>query len=197
MADVVVKKYSDINNYDEVKIGGNNRTFHLQDKNDTDSPLILIYMYVLPKFMSHGIKVGMTKCRMDETFWHAIQSRIKDQKHELALTDEQITRGYGDEREVIYWGICIDANNDSFKDYHVHDEIKARCAGLVEKEQEWFTNVPQDELIEIFQDLRKSNSSRTIYVPRDEQARCVVALKNYFSNHKTGGRFLLNCKMRF
>lgn len=193
----MVRKYTDINNYDEVKIGGKNRTFHLDDKNDTEQSLILIYMYVLPKFMGHGIKVGMAKCRMDESFWHAIKARIKDQKHELALTDDQFARGYGDEREVIYWGICIDANNDSFKDYHVHDEIKGRCAGLVEKEQEWFTNVPQDELVEIFQGLRKESSGRTIYSPRKEQADCVEALKTYFKDHKTGGRFLLNCKMRY
>lgn len=137
----------------------------------------------------------MTRCKIGETFWHAIKSRIRNQKHELALTDDQYQR-YGLEREVVYWGICLDAKNDSFKDYSVHDEIRKINAGIVEKEQEWFTNVPTDELIETFNSLRHKDERREIYTPRKEQQECITAMNTYFSKNPRG-RFLLNCKMRF
>lgn len=146
MNNIIVSQSPSINVTDTVKYHNDKNTFNLDDKNNTDGELILIYMYVLPKFQSHGIKVGMAKCRLDETFWHAIKSRISIQKHELALTSEQYEK-YGYEREVVYWGICLDAHNDSFKDYSVHDKIKSIAAGLIEKEQEWFQNIPVDELI--------------------------------------------------
>ena len=168
MLEINVTKSPNINQEDKIIYQGKERIYSLDDKNDTDGSLILIYMYCLPSFSTHGIKIGMTKCKMDETFWHAIKSRIYNQHHELALSEDQYSK-YGLNREVVYWGICIDARNDSFKDYVVHDEIKKKNAGIVEKEQEWFTNVPVDELIEIFDSLRKRNKIKTIYVPRKEQ----------------------------
>lgn len=195
MLEINVTKSPNINQEDKIIYQGKERIYSLDDKNDTDGSLILIYMYCLPSFSTHGIKIGMTKCKMDETFWHAIKSRIYNQHHELALSEDQYSK-YGLNREVVYWGICIDARNDSFKDYVVHDEIKKKNAGIVEKEQEWFTNVPVDELIEIFDSLRKRNKIKTIYVPRKEQQECIDAITKYFNNH-LHGRFLLNCKMRF
>lgn len=196
MNSISVKRSYSLNISDSALLNGKKTTFHLDDKNETNQELILIYMYILPKFQSHGIKVGMTKCRLDESFWHAIKSRISNQQHELALTEDQYNK-YGLEREVIYWGVCLDARNESFKDYKVHDEIMSKCAGLAEKEQEWFTNVPADELVEVFEKCRSNSSNYEIYEPRDEQRKCVDALLNYFKGHKTGGRFLLNCKMRY
>ncbi len=195
MEDILVTKSPDINKTDAIQYQENKTIFSLDDKNNTDGSLILIYMYLLPWFQTHGIKVGMTKCKIGETFWHAIKSRIHDQRHELALTDEQYQK-YGLEREVTYWGICLDAKNDSFKDYSVHNEIKKSNAGIVEKEQEWFTNVPTDELIQIFNSLRHTDENKEIYIPRKEQQGCIDAMNYYFSRNPRG-RFLLNCKMRF
>ena len=196
MSTIDVRKSLSINGIDEVEYKGKTKVFLLDNPNDTDQSLIVLYMYILPKFPTHGIKVGMTKCKIDETFWHAIKSRIRNQEHEVALPESQYEK-YGLEREVIYWGVCLDAQDESFKDYKVHDEITSTCAGLVEKEQEWFTNVPQDELVEAFEKCRKNKISRDIYTPRREQAECVKALKDYFDNQPNGKRFLLNCKMRF
>lgn len=196
MNDVEIKRSVELNSSDSAKYNGKPKTFHLDEINDTEQDLVVIYMYILPKFQSHGIKVGMTKCKIDETFWHAIKSRIRDQQHELALTDDQYVK-YGLDREVIYWGVCLDANNESFKDYKVHNEILSKCAGLVEKAQEWFQNVPADELVEVFKQCRMDQSNYEIYKPRKEQDECVAALTKYFKNHPTGGRFLLNCKMRY
>lgn len=193
---VKVTKSEFINCFDNITIDNKKFSVSINEVNNFDKELILIYMYILPKFQTHGIKVGMTKCKMGESFWHAIKSRINNQKHELALTEQQYEK-YGLEREVIYWGICIDAKNDSFKDYRVHDEIIKKHAGLTKKEQEWFTNIPQDELIELFQSLRKDSVDKTIYKPRKEQQDCIDELKEYFKKNPVGGRFLLNCKMRF
>lgn len=197
MGTIIVQRGQNINSEDTIRYSGKDTSFQLDDINSLDQDLILIYMYQLPNFVYHGVKVGMTKCKMGETFWHAIKSRIKDQQHELALTEEQVNKGYGDTREVIYWGICMDTNSESFKDYRVHAEIKAKYAGIQEKEQEWFVNVHPDELIDIFNKIRKSGSSRVIYTPRPEQQKAINDLKNYFNSHSIGGRFLLNCKMRF
>ena len=197
MSEVVIQRGQNINSEDTVRFSGKDVLFQLDDKNTTDQDLILIYMYQLPNFVYHGVKVGMTKCKMGETFWHAIKSRIKDQQHELALTDDQFAKGYGDIREVIYWGICLDTNSESFKDYRVHAEIKAKYAGIQEKEQEWFVNIHPDELISIFNEIRKSGSSRVVYTPRAEQQKAIDDLVAYFDKHPVGGRFLLNCKMRF
>ena len=195
MEDILVTKSPDINQTDSIQYQGKKSVFNLDDKNNTDGSLIIIYMYLLPKFQTHGIKVGMTKCKIGETFWHAIKSRIRNQQHELALTNEQYQK-YGLNREVVYWGICLDAKNDSFKDYPVHNEIKKINAGIVEKEQEWFTNVPTEELIDIFNSLRHTGENKEIYIPRKEQQECIAAMNKYFEENPNG-RFLLNCKMRF
>lgn len=193
---VEVFRSSEINTSDSVSVSGVTSQYFLEDRNDTDKDLILLYMYILPSFQTHGVKVGMAKCRPDETFWHAIKSRIGDQKHELALTDEQYNK-YGLKREVIYWGVCVDTNSESFKDYHVHNEIKHTCAGLVERDQEWFTNVPTEELIDAFEACRKKDVRRELYTPRKEQQKVIDDLTKYFNKYPTGHRFLLNCKMRF
>jgi hypothetical protein len=193
---VEVYRSTEINTSDSVKISGKTRQFFLDEANDTDQDLILLYMYILPSFQGHGVKVGMAKCRPEETFWHGIKTRIAEQKHELALTDDQYGK-YGLKREVVYWGVCVDAHNESFKDYHVHDEIMHNCAGLAEKEQEWFQNVPTEELISAFEACRKNDVSKDIYTPRKEQAKVIEDLKEYFGKYPTGHRFLLNCKMRF
>lgn len=193
---VEVLKSVGINNSDSVIVDGKPSQYLLDDSNDTGRNLILLYMYVLPSFPTHGIKVGMAKCRMDETFWHSIKSRIQVQKHELALTDNQYDK-YGLKREVIHWGICLDANSDQFKDYHVHNEIMHNCAGLAEKEQEWFINVPNEDLIDAFEKCRKNKIAKVIYTPRKEQAKVIDDLTKYFNKYPTGHRFLLNCKMRF
>lgn len=195
MEEVFVTKSPDINKTDSIRYRDNDEVLNLEDANNTDESLIVIYMYLLPKFLTHGIKIGMTRCKIGETFWHAIKSRIRNQKHELALKDDQYQK-YGLSREVVYWGICLDAKNDSFKDYSVHDEIGKVNAGIVEKEQEWFTNVPTDELIEIFNSLRHKDERKEIYTPRKEQKDCIDAMNTYFSKNPRG-RFLLNCKMRF
>ena len=196
MVEVSVTRSPDIKTSDAVMLKGITASFGLEDKNNAEREFIVLYMYVLPKFPSHGIKVGMTKCKMGETFWHAIQSRIKAQEHELALTKEQYNK-YGLDREVVYWGICVDAHSESFKDYHIHKSILEQQAGLIEKEQEWFINTPVDELIDIFEKYRQAGLHKDIYEPRKEQRACIDAIKTYFDEHPDNGRFLLNCKMRF
>lgn len=186
----------DINQSDVISYNGKNHTFELYKINDTDDDLIVLYMYILPKFPTHGIKVGMATCHSGETFNHALKKRISVQVHELALTNDQFEK-YGNERKVIYWGVCLDARNEKFKDYHVHDEILKINVGITEKEQERFTNIPQDELIEIFKKVRNKDSKKEIYTPRKEQRECIDNLKTYFDKKPKGGRFLLNCKMRF
>ena len=186
----------DINQSDVITFDGKSHIFELYKPNDTGDNLIVLYMYVLPKFSNHGIKVGMATCHSGETFEHSLKKRIGDQVHELALTEEQFTK-YGNEREVIYWGICLDARNEKFKDYYVHDEILKINAGIAEREQEWFINIPKDELIKIFEQVRNKESKKEIYTPRKEQQACIDSLKNYFDKKPKGGRFLLNCKMRF
>lgn len=186
----------DINQFDVVTYDGKTETFELNKPNDKDENLIILYMYILPDFLTHGIKVGMATCHSGETFNHALKQRIGEQVHELALSKNKFDR-YGQTREVIYWGVCLDARNEKFKDYHVHDEIMRNCSGLVEKGQEWFINVPQDELIEIFEKVRNKGTKKEIYTPRKEQQACIDALKTYFDKKPKGGRFLLNCKMRF
>ena len=194
---VNILRSPNLNSEDSVKFAGKNYTFQIDEKNETDQRLILIYMYQLPRFPAKGIKVGMTICRIGETFWHAVASRIKDQDHELALTESEKARGIGDEREVLYWGVCLDANSESFKDYRVHAEINSKYAGRVIQEQEWFIRILPEDLIDIFNEIRKSGDSRVIYTPRPEQQKALDDLNTYFNEHQTGGRFLLNCKMRF
>ncbi len=150
MSEILVRKSDDINTADSFKYKGQPKTFHLDEINDTEQDLIVLYMYILPKYQTHGIKVGMTTCKMDETFWHAIQSRIKRQKEELALSEDEYSE-HGFVREVIHWGVCLDAHNESFKDYRVHNQIISKYGGNVEKEQEWFINIPTKKIIETFE----------------------------------------------
>lgn len=152
-------------------------------------------MYYLPLFPQHGIKIGMKKCNPGVTFRKAIESRVREQTDELALPTKSYDK-YGLKREIVFWGICLDAHDESFKDYYVHDRIKIKKAGIQEKEQEWFTNVPLDELIDVFKECQ-AEGNKILYTPRAEQRACVDALKAYFDAHPTGGRFLMNCKMRF
>ena len=48
MSEVVVKRSAEINQFDSAKYKGKPKTFHLDDKNDTEQDLIVLYMYVLP-----------------------------------------------------------------------------------------------------------------------------------------------------
>lgn len=189
------------NTYASININKSDRVnedneFLLEDINNTCKTLILLYIYFLPKFPNHGFKVGMTQCKPGETFWSAIKSRINNQEHELALSEDHYQK-YGKDREVVYWGVCLDANNESFKDYHVHNSIIREYAGLTEKDQEWFNGLPLEEIIDIFDKCRREGSQKEIYTPRKEQRECIDALTAYFNKYPVGQRFLLNCKMRF
>jgi len=189
-----VFKSAEINPQDSINRNG--LTFNLDEENESGKKLIVLYIYRLPRYQSHGFKVGMATCHPGEIFWEAVRKRIAAQKNELALSDAEYDR-YGQDREVVYWGVCLDAYNESFKDYHVHDKIKHLLAGLVIKDQEWFNNVPLDALTDAFDKCRATKDEKGIYTPRKEQRLCVDKLKDYFGKHPTGSRFLLNCKMRF
>ena len=186
----------DINQSDKIRFHDAVSCFELYGTNDTSKNLIVLYMYILPNFPTHGIKVGMATCHPNETFHSAIKKRVGEQTHELALSQDKFER-YGKVREVIYWGVCLDANNENFKDYAIHQQILRENAGLTERDQEWFINTPSEELIDIFDRYRTKGLEKEIYKPRKEQQECIDALKTYFDAHPTGGRFLLNCKMRF
>ncbi len=185
-----------LNNTDVVTVNKQKLTFSFDGKSDTNSDLIVLYMYQLPAFPQHGIKIGMTRCNRGISFKKAIESRISAQTHELALNPDDYEK-YGKEREIIHWGVCIDARNESFKDYYVHDRIRMKKAGIQEKEQEWFINVPADELIGIFEECRAEGKDKELFITRREQRECVDQLKRYFADNPTNGRFLMNCKMRF
>lgn len=138
----------------------------------------------------------MTKCKFGRTIWSAIQSRVRSQTDELALEPGQYEK-YGYEREVVYWTICLDARSESFKDYYVHSRIKTKADGIIFKKQEWFGNIPLDELIKIVNECRHEGEKKEYFTPRKEQYECIDKLKAYFTNHPKNGRFLMNCKMRF
>ena len=199
---IKVFKSNKINDTDTIEINGKKTQISLDGANDTNRDLILLYMYVLPDFTAHGVKVGMVRCKSGKNIWNCICKRVEEQKNELALSVSDY-ECYGSNREVVYWGVCLDAKNESFKDYRVHDEILAldEYKGLLEKEQEWFINVPVAKLIESFEKLRETSdrAKREVYTPRKEQRECVDTLLKYFSlqENKKGGKFLLNCKMRF
>ena len=53
MSEIIITKSPDINKTDEIKYQGKQISFNLDDKNNTDNSLILIYMYLLPKFQTH------------------------------------------------------------------------------------------------------------------------------------------------
>ena len=65
-----------MNNSDTVEIGGHVCIFSYDDENDTGSDLIVLYMYHLPTFEEHGIKIGMTTCKVGQTFRKSVESRI-------------------------------------------------------------------------------------------------------------------------
>ena len=185
-----------INQNDSIIVDNTVKTFNFNENNSTGKEIILIYMYQLPDFASHGIKIGMTKCNPGVSFKKAIENRISAQTNELALSPSDYEK-YGWRREILHWGVCIDAHDESFKDYYVHDMIKLKKAGIQEKEQEWFVNVPLDELVRLFEECRTEGKTKQIFTPRKEQRECVDQLKTYFTNHPKSGRFLMNCKMRF
>ncbi len=193
---ISVVESPDINHTDSVTIDNQERIFSFDSENDTNSDLVILYMYQLSKYPEHGTKVGMTRCRIGTTFKNAVESRIKAQTTELALTPEEYEK-YGADRKIVHWGICLDARNDSFKDYYVHDRIKIKRAGIHEREHEWFGNVPLDVLIALFEECRAEGEKKVLFEPRKEQRECIDKLKTYFSRKSEGGRFLMNCKMRF
>lgn len=180
----------------EDKLKEQERTFKIDDVNPFNKKIIIVYIYRLPAFQNHGFKIGMTICKIGETFWDAIRKRIADQVHEVALPDAEEYQKYGQEREVVFWGVCLDAKSESFKDYYIHQNLLKDLAGITEKEQEWFTNVPLDKIITIFKKCRE-RGEKLLYKPRKEQQECVDKLLSYFSKNPTEGKFLMNCKMRF
>ena len=193
---IIINRSQKLNNKASYYHDGKEYFIAYDELNNTGKSLILLYMYQLPDFPQHGIKIGMTKCNPGTTFKKAIESRIAQQKAELALNQSDYDR-YGLKREILHWGVCIDAGNESFKDYYVHDMIKLKKAGIQEKEQEWFVNVPLEELVRLFEECRTEGKTKVVYTPRKEQRECVDRLKEYFTIHLKNGRFLMNCKMRF
>ena len=194
MGKVTVTRSGNLGLMDKVIINGEEKEFFLDESNDSGIDLILLYIYQLKNFKEHGIKIGMTRCKEGEKFWDAIETRIKEQQKEVALGSDKYEK-YGLEREVLYWGICVNVANESFKDYKLHKEIMTRESGICEKEQEWFLGIKAEDIIKIFKDVREEGK-KTIFQPRKEQRECVERMKEYFNNHPKG-RFLLNCKMRF
>lgn len=194
--EIIISESPIINITDTILYGNNERIFSYTESNNVGKSLILLYMYQLPDFPQHGIKIGMTTCKPGRIIKNAIESRISVQTTELALSQSDYER-YGRRREILHWGVCIDAHNESFKDYYVHDMIKLKKAGIQEKEQEWFVNVPLQELVRLFEECRSEGKTKEIFSPRKEQRECIDKLKDYFTDHPKNGRFLMNCKMRF
>ena len=191
-----VFKSNTINSFDSIVRWGENLNFSLDEKNEFLKSIRVIYFYVLPQALFYGVKIGMATCHPNENFWHAIKKRIGEQVKELGLSEEEYQK-YGEEREVIHWGVALDSQSDSFKDYYVHKAIQDELYGVVVKDQEWFVNASPEKLIETFEKCRNKDIEKKIYTPREEQRECVDALLNYFGKHPKGERFLLNCKMRF
>ncbi|WP_400203829.1 DEAD/DEAH box helicase family protein [Methanomethylophilus alvi] len=184
-----------INQVDTVNVYGKDQQFYLDKPCERNSNTIVIYFYRLPRMLEHGIKVGMATCHPGQTFWSAIKNRIDAQVNELALDPAEYSN-VGEEREVIHWGVALDAHNERFKDYYIHDAIAKAIPGKFVKDQEWFLNVSPAKIVSIFEEARKP-IIKEIYTPRNEQRECIEQLKAYFKEHATGGRFLMNCKMRF
>lgn len=195
-SNIIVELSSLLNIVDSFLYNNEEHAVKYESVNDIGIPLIALYMYQLPDFPQHGIKIGMTRCNPGVSFKKAIESRISEQTDELALSPSDYER-YGLRREILHWGVCIDAHNESFKDYYVHDMIKLKKAGIQEKEQEWFVNVPLQELVRLFEECRTEGKTKRIFSPRKEQRECIDKLKTYFTDHPKDGRFLMNCKMRF
>ena len=180
MGKVTVTRSGNLGLMDKVIINGEGKGFFLDEPNDSGIDLILLYIYQLKNFKEHGIKIGMTRCKEGEKFWGAIETRIKEQQKEVALGSDKYEK-YGLEREVLYWGICVNVANESFKDYKLHKEIMTRESGICEKEQEWFLGIKAEDIIKIFKDVREEGK-KTIFQPRKEQRECVERMKEYFNN---------------
>ena len=193
---VIVSESNNLNKITILFINQNEFSLQYSGYNTTGRELTLLYMYQLIDFPQHGIKIGMTGCKSGAAINKAIESRISEQTSELALSSSDYEL-YGQKREILHWGVCIDAHNESFKDYYVHDMIKLKKAGIQEKEQEWFVNVPLQELVRLFEECRSEGKPKDIFLPRKEQRECIDKLKTYFTNNPKNGRFLMNCKMRF
>ncbi|MBN2835403.1 MAG: DEAD/DEAH box helicase family protein [Candidatus Delongbacteria bacterium] len=194
---------SSINVTDHIVYNHSELKVTLEEKNSIKDRVVLLYIYSLPKMPMHGYKVGMTICKTGETYWHSIKSRIDTQVKEVALGgdlfDDRYEK-YGLDREVHFWGVCINDKDDNFKDHDIHREIATKLPGYSEKNQEWFTgDITLDDLIDIFEDYRKADYSgkKVIYTPRKEQKAAIDKLLKYFKTTPSVPRFLLNCKMRF
>lgn len=194
---------SRLNVFDRYNVSNQSATVSLDDINNIKDRLVLLYIYSLPKLPLHGYKVGMTICKFGEVFWHAIKSRIDAQENEVALNGDLLDNRYekyGLDREVLFWGVCINDKDDNFKDHDIHREITNKLPGYSEKNQEWFTgDITLEDLIEIFEDYRHADlkGKKTIYKPRKEQRDAIEKLQSYFNQNPPIPRFLLNCKMRF
>ena len=193
-----------INEVDSIHVKNGVEAFNLEDSNSIKDRLIILYIYRLPEYQTHGFKIGYTICKFGETFWHAIKSRIDKQEYELALDSDTLLREryqkYGLDREVVFWGIATNVKSEDFKDHEVHRAILDKLPGITEKNQEWFTgDIHLDDIIDIFNEYRFKDDAknRVIYTPRQEQIDAVDYLKKYFENYPIGHRFLMNCKMRF
>jgi hypothetical protein len=176
----------------------------LEEKNHLQKDLIILYIYYLPKLPLHGYKVGMTTCKIGESIWVAIKKRIDNQDYEVALDSDTVLQErylkYGLDREVIFWGVCINDKNDNFKDHQIHKQIVSVLPGYTEKKQEWFSgDITYEDIISIFEDYRNSDfgSKKVIFTPRKEQREAIDKIKTYFDTKPPKPRFLLNCKMRF
>ncbi len=77
-----------INVHDSFIAGITKQTVFLDEVNNIKDRLVLLYIYSLPRLPLHGYKVGMTICKLGETFWHAIKTRIDAQEYELALDSD-------------------------------------------------------------------------------------------------------------
>ena len=111
-----VFKSQKINQYDSIAIEGKNVTFSLSSENASNYFIRVIYFYALPDALFHGVKIGMATCHPDETFWHAIKTRIGKQVNELGLSEEDYLK-YGSEAAVREAGkLAVEG-----KDYVVQD----------------------------------------------------------------------------
>lgn len=162
----------------------------------------IIYIYTLKDKPEHGYKVGMTTCNPNENFKLRIEKRIKEQEHELALSDEELEL-YGSNRELLYWTIGLTKDGKDITDHQIHDYLKTEFNLIIEKKQEWFSplkdNISLDDIKEAIQTYKNKVTDRTIYTCRKEQRECVDKLISYFESKdkSLNPRFLLNCKMRF
>jgi hypothetical protein len=188
-----------VNHIDKLFHDGRDVEYQLNDFSKETATLL--YIYVLPSFLQHGFKVGMTKCNIGTKYSDAILNRVKAQVNELGLNDIYYKK-YGQDREIVFWGVSTRDNNFDFKDHQIHDELLKKLPGIVEKDQEWFQNIPLEDIVEVFKNYRLTNSDKIIYSPRKEQYEAIygndnsVGVLDYF-NRNLGGKYLLNCKMRF